>query len=67
MCPIHNRLTANTHKQTSIMTDKKPLYKRIQDGKIHLDPQQALDMPPEVYRAIQYLEYRKLRHKHPHV
>ena len=34
---------------------------------IVLNPQQALDMPPEVYRAIQYLEYRKLRHKHPHV
>ena len=24
-------------------------------------------VPPEVQQAIQYLEYRKLRHKHPHV
>ena len=37
-----------------------------QQDHIVLDPQQALDMPPEVYKAIQYLEYRRLRHKHPH-
>mgnify|MGYP005674055383 CR=1 FL=1 len=24
-------------------------------------------VPPEIQQAIQYLEYRKLRHKHPHV
>ena len=25
------------------------------------------EVPPEIQQAIQYLEYRKLRHKHPHV
>ncbi len=29
--------------------------------------QAATPIPPEVWQAIQYLEYRKLRHKHPHV
>jgi len=24
-------------------------------------------LPPEVAKAIAYLEYRRLRHKHPHV
>jgi len=23
-------------------------------------------VPPDIQRAIQYLEYRRLRHKHPH-
>ena len=28
--------------------------------------QAATQIPDEVWRAIQYLEYRRLRHKHPH-
>ena len=25
------------------------------------------ELPPDVYKALMYLEMRKLRHKHPHV
>jgi len=28
--------------------------------------QAATPIPDDVWRAIQYLEYRRLRHKHPH-
>jgi len=56
----HNRLTANTHTTIIIMPRKRPTLKETQRQ------QAATQIPPEVWQAIQYLEYRKLRHKHPH-
>ena len=26
----------------------------------------SVDLPEDILKAIQYLEYRRLRHKHPH-
>ena len=42
------------------------------DSQENLDDISQIDqdwrvLPPEVRKAIMYLEYRKLRHKHPHV
>jgi len=62
MCRIHNRLTAN-YSHTHTMKRKRPTLKETQaNQKI-----QWSDVPLDVQQAIMYLEYRKLRHKHPHV
>jgi len=52
----HNRLTAN-YFHLKIMKNKP----KLKDGKLDWS-----DVPPEIQQAIQYLEYRRLRHKHPH-
>ena len=45
------------------MTRKRPTLKETQaNQKLRLS-----DVPLDVQQAIMYLEYRKLRHKHPHV
>jgi len=62
-------MTETTNSQAKKSSDGTSIPSKDSQGQqdhIVLDPQQALDMPPEVYKAIQYLEYRRLRHKHPH-
>ena len=60
MCPT---TTASPPTTTVLknMKRKRPTLKETQRE------QAATPIPPEVWQAIQYLEYRKLRHKHPHV
>jgi hypothetical protein len=62
MCPT---TTASPPTTTLLknMKRKRPTLKETQaNQKI-----QWSDVPLDVQQAIMYLEYRKLRHKHPHV
>ncbi len=62
MCPT---TTASPPTTTVLknMKRKRPTLKETQaNQKLRLS-----DVPLDVQQAIMYLEYRKLRHKHPHV
>lgn len=62
MCPT---TTASPPTTTLLknMKRKRPTLKETQaNQKLRLS-----DVPLDVQQAIMYLEYRKLRHKHPHV
>ena len=62
MCPTTTALPPTT-SPLKIMKRKRPTLKETQaNQKLRLS-----DVPLDVQQAIMYLEYRKLRHKHPHV
>ena len=55
---LHNSVVKAMQKES-----KRPTLKETQaNQKVRLS-----DVPLDVQQAIMYLEYRKLRHKHPHV
>ena len=39
--------------------------KKSSDG-TSIQSKVSVDLPEDILKAIQYLEYRRLRHKHPH-
>jgi hypothetical protein len=62
MCPT-TTASPPTTSHLKNMKRKRPTLKETQaNQKLRLS-----DVPLDVQQAIMYLEYRKLRHKHPHV
>ena len=50
------------------MTPKRPLTNHLLQVYFTLKKAEAMQqLPPEIAKAIQYREYRRLRPKHPHV
>jgi len=66
MTDIISSIHMTPHDSTSTPKQDYPRRKRPT-----LKQTQAMQseqrIPPDVWRAIQYLEYRNLRHNHPHV